>query len=69
MINFETDQIATLLKNLDPNKAQGPDEIHGKILKNCYSSLSKPLSMLFQLSYNTGTIPRKWKEANVVPVH
>ena len=69
MIKFDTNHIASLLKNLDPNKAQGPDGIHGKILKNCYSSLSKPLAILFQISYNTGTIPRKWKQANVVPVH
>ena len=68
-INFDVDQIASLLKNLDPNKAQGPDGIHGNILKNCYSSLSKPLAILFQLSYNTGTIPNEWKQANVVPVH
>ena len=32
-INFNPDQIASLLKNLDPNKTQGPAEIHGKILK------------------------------------
>ena len=69
MIKFDTNHIASLLKNLDPNKAQGPDGIHGKILKNCYSSLSKPLAILFQISYNTGTIPTKWKQANVVPVH
>ena len=60
-INFDVDQIASLLKNLDPNKAQDPDGIHGNILKNCYSSLSKPLAILFQLSYNTGTIPSGWK--------
>ena len=49
-INFDTDQIASLLKNLDPNKSQGPDKIHGKILKNCSSSLNKPLAILFQHS-------------------
>ena len=33
-INFDTEHIASLLNNLDPNKAHGPNEIHGKILKN-----------------------------------
>ena len=69
MIKFDTAQITCLLKNLDSNKAHGPDGIHSNILKKCYSSLSKPLAILFQLSYDTGTIPRKWKQANVVPVH
>ena len=67
-IDFNAAQIATLLKNLDANKAQGPDKIHGKILKNCANSLDRPLAILFQISYNTGTIPNDWKQANVVPV-
>ena len=46
-IKFDAEHIAHLLKNLDSNKAQGPNRIHGKILKNCYSSLSKPLAILF----------------------
>ena len=68
-INFNPYQIASLLKDLDPNKTQGPDEIHGRILKNCFNSLNKPLAILFQLSYNTGIIPDEWKHANVVPIH
>ena len=69
MIKFDTDQMASLLKNRNCNKAQCPDEIYGRILKMCYSSLSKPLAVLFQLSYDAGTIPREWKLAGVVPVH
>ena len=68
-IYFSPAHIATLLKDLDINKAQGPDEIHGHILKNCCDSLNVPLTILFQKSYNTGKIPHKWKLANVVPVH
>ena len=58
-----------MLKNINSNKAYGPDDIHGKILKNCSRSLSTPLSLLFSLSYNTGSIPKDWKIANIVPVH
>ena len=39
---------------INPNKACGPDGIHGRILKNCPHSLAQPLSILFNLSYNTG---------------
>ena len=28
-----------------------------------------PLSLLFDMSYKSGTIPKEWKLANVVPVH
>ena len=51
------------------NKASGPDGIHGKILKNCAKTLAYPLSLLFKISYNTGSLPKEWKIANVVPIH
>ena len=47
----------------------GPDGIHGHILKNCASSISYPLSLIFTTSYNISQIPREWKLAHVVPVH
>ena len=47
-LDFTLDHIADLLKDLDSNKSPGPDEIHGRILKNCYNSLNKPLSFLFK---------------------
>ena len=39
------------------------------VLRNCAASLAKPLSLLFNTSYNTGCIPAEWKLALVVPVH
>ena len=54
--------------DIDCNKAQGPDNIHGIILKTCANSLAQPLSILFQLIYNTGILPAEWKRANIVPV-
>ena len=53
---------------MNANKAAGPDGIHGKILKDCASSLAQPLSLLLTMSYNTGTISDEWKLADVVPV-
>ena len=55
-IDFSTTRIMSHLSKINPNKAQGPDGIHGRILKHCASSLSYPLSLLFKLSYNTGYI-------------
>ena len=68
-IDFSAPRIKLLLDNLDINKAQGPDAISGAVLKNCSETLAYPLSILFNLSYNTGYIPQEWKLANVVPVH
>ena len=68
-IDFSAPRVKLLLDNLDINKAQGPDAISGAVLKNCSETLAYPLSMLFNLSYNTSYIPQEWKLANVVPVH
>ena len=68
-IDFCPSKIRDLLSKINSNKANGPDKIHGKILKFCSGSVSYPLSILFKLSYNTGNIPAEWKLANVVPIH
>ena len=60
--------IRKILLKVNSNKAQGPDGIHGQILKNCAISIAYPLSLIFKTSYNTGAIPKDWKHANVVPV-
>ena len=68
-IDFDAMEIKRLLSNVNSNKACGPDGIHGKILKQCAVGLAHPLSMLFRLSYNCGSLPKDWRVANVVPVH
>ena len=68
-IDFNRNRVHKHLSNNSSNKASGPDGIHGKILKNCSESLAHPLSLLLKVSYNTGSLPKEWKLANVVPIH
>ena len=68
-IDFSYTRIKSLLDNVNMNKAPGPNGIHSFVLKNCSSSLCRPLSIMFKLIYNTGIMPLEWKTANVVPVH
>lgn len=68
-VDFSPNLIKKHLIDINPNKAQGPDLIHGRILKTCANSLAHPLSKLFMMSYKTGCIPADWKIANVVPIH
>ena len=67
-VDFDISKVKDILSNIDSNKAQGPNNIHGLVLKNCAIALAKPLSINFKLVYNTGIIPVEWKLANVVPV-
>ena len=68
-IDFNMQKVRRLLKQVKPAKAAGPDGIHGMVLKHCALGLAYPLSKLFRVSYNTGVIPKEWKDACVVPVH
>ena len=56
------------LKGLNPNKAQGPDQIPPKILKELCVELSSPLSILFNLSIEKGQLPKDWKKADVIAI-
>ena len=68
-ITVTCDGIATLIKNLDPNKAHGHDMISIRMLKLCGKSICKPLDLIFQSCIKQGKFPTEWKKANVVPVH
>ena len=57
-----------MLKNLDVNKAVGPDCISPWILYDCYQELSHPLTMLFRRICKSGVFPKSWKVARVTPI-
>jgi len=56
------------LLKLHEDKAQGPDNIHPAVLRNCADILSKPLSMIFNKSLHEGILPDDWKSATVSPI-
>lgn len=68
IIELSVAEVHQILATLDPNKATGPDEISGKVLKECADELAPSLTKLFNLSLSQGIVPREWKFANVVPV-
>ena len=68
-IDFSQNRVYGILRSLKVGKACGPDNIGGHILKNCASSLSKPLSLIYTQVYYSGYIPDEWKLAHIVHVH
>lgn len=53
------------LKNLNPNKSPGMDEIHPRILKELAEILKAPLCDIYSKSLNEGKLPQQWKAANI----
>ncbi|XP_072021366.1 uncharacterized protein [Amphiura filiformis] len=67
-ITITTPGVEKLLKEIKPNKAAGPDEIPGRVLRECASSVAPVLSKIFNKSLSSGELPRDWLNANVVPL-
>ena len=66
---IEPPVIYIILKNLNTNKATGPDGLGNKILKEAAPALAEPLCKLFNMCLTAGQIPDVWKEAHVIPLH
>ena len=60
--------VLQLLKSIDGNKATGPDQIPGKLLKTCANELAGVFAILFQASLDQGIVPDDWKLALISPL-
>ena len=67
-ISIQCDEIISLIRNLNPNKATGSDGISGQMLLLCDNSVVLPLKIIFQNILVTSTYPDMWKLANVTPI-
>ena len=68
-IVFMVPGIEKLLRNLNPKKAGGPDNVGCRILKELACELAPVLTHIFQISYDKGELPACWKNANVAPIY
>ncbi|CAG2184497.1 unnamed protein product [Mytilus edulis] len=59
--NFKTKEINKLLKHLNTSKSPGPDQVHPKVLFELADIIDTPLTMIFNSSFKTGTVPKDWK--------
>ena len=57
-----------MIQNLDPNKADGHDQIRIRMLKLRRTSTCKPLKIIFNQCLQTGRFPNDWRKGNVIPV-
>ena len=60
--------VLKLLQNLNPNKAQGPDNIPQWILQSCAEEIAPVLQDLFQDSIDRGHLPTQWRKANICAI-
>jgi hypothetical protein len=68
-IDISTPGILKLLKGLNPSKAAGPDLLKPLVLKELREQIAHILTVIFQLSLQTGHVPKDWISANVAPLY
>ena len=67
-INTSEQLVLKKLKELKVNKSPGPDDLHPILLFELCTIIAKPLTKMYILSLNSGSIPNDWKIAHVTPL-
>ena len=67
-VTIENDEIISLIRKINPNKATGSDGISGQMLLLCDESVILPLQIIFTNILSTSIYPDMWKLANVTPL-
>ena len=68
-INFNGDDIISIIRFLDSKKAHGVDNISIRMIKLCGDSIILPLTLIFKDCIAKGIFPDLWKLAIVIPMH
>ena len=62
-------EIITEIDQLKPNKGAGHDEFNTKLIQTIKLEISKPLTHIFNLTFQSGLIPDSLKIALVTPIY
>ena len=68
-LHISEEGIAKLLKELNPNKASGPDKIPCRVLKELAGELAPVVAAVFRQTPENAILPKDWTEAIISPIY
>ena len=68
-IIISSNEIVSLIRNLNKGKAHGPDDISAHMLILCDDTIVIPLKLIYEQILTSGIFPDIWKSANLNPIH
>ncbi|KFP56976.1 RNA-directed DNA polymerase from mobile element jockey, partial [Cathartes aura] len=64
----DEDQVREYLSNLHIRKSLGPDRMYPEVLRELADVIARPLSIIFDRSWQLGEVPKDWRKARVTPI-
>lgn len=68
MVFITTDLVRKFIKKLQKPAGAGPDDLPAEFFKQCLPAITYPLSVVFNISLQSGFLPYIWKCAVITPV-
>ena len=59
--NFDKETVRKLLTSVSTSKSQGPDGLHPKLMYELADVICKPLTLIFNKSFEIWVVPDEWK--------
>lgn len=67
-LSLDTAEVRRTLRRVNTRKAAGPDNIPGRVLKECADQLAGVLTDIFNISLSQAVVPPCLKTATIIPV-